>query len=619
MEQGEPECKRFKHSIISEHMCQPAFQELFHKHWNRHTAVKTGDLEVIVEPFRICRISNFLKNEEFMDEIKNELLDVKSRRNSIDLYQFEQSNDLARVDSQNLKTLYETFQTDLVDWMERNTNIELNKKISMSSSCYSDTDYLLCHDDNLGDRRIAFILYLSKNWTQEDGGALDLFDSDENGLPRKVVKSLTPEYNSLVFFEVVDNSYHQVAEITSADKSRWSINGWFHGPLTRAKKPERPEPILRYVEPESTEIDLNLWISKVYLYPGIIKEIQEDVEQESFAFLSDFLKPDIYEKLSAEIQSENIKWKLAGPADIRKYEVAEEDSLSATLADFCKLFKSITIFQLLKNYTELDLVPEREMMNPKMAIELQRWSKGCYTLISDKQNYKDGTTTVTEKKFSATINKYDSDVIRGESSSSAQVLRLRNNYIEESHSSGKKINDSNGCNTPPSSQGDDDDEDEDDRTKHVVKTKSPRAKKRISSAYQQASPSKADITSSQRNMRNSDTDDDSDVSDIGDYLSDPLDCSFDCSDQDEPEDEAEKAEEPGSLDVIMQFHTSQVLDNETIDYVDPREEDGALIHVPSKDNHLCLVYKTLGTSRVHKYVNHYCKGYFYNLVCTYYE
>ena len=37
-------------------------------------------------------------------------------------------------------------------------------------------DILLCHDDELDDRRIAFIYYLvPENWTEQDGGALDLF------------------------------------------------------------------------------------------------------------------------------------------------------------------------------------------------------------------------------------------------------------------------------------------------------------------------------------------------------------------------------------------------------------------------------------------------------------
>ena len=44
--------------------------------------------------------------------------------------------------------------------------------------CCLLADVLLCHDDELDTRRIAFILYLVPPWKEEDGGALDLFDMD---------------------------------------------------------------------------------------------------------------------------------------------------------------------------------------------------------------------------------------------------------------------------------------------------------------------------------------------------------------------------------------------------------------------------------------------------------
>ena len=40
------------------------------------------------------------------------------------------------------------------------------------------SDVLLCHDDELDNRAIAFVLYLVPPWNKKDGGALDLFDMD---------------------------------------------------------------------------------------------------------------------------------------------------------------------------------------------------------------------------------------------------------------------------------------------------------------------------------------------------------------------------------------------------------------------------------------------------------
>ena len=93
------------------------------------------------------------------------------------------------------------------------------------------TDHLLCHDDELEGRRIAFIMYFVKDWTEADGGTLDLFRLNENGQPTEVMKQIVPETNALAFFEVTEKSYHQVAEILTKDKSRLSIGGWFHGKL----------------------------------------------------------------------------------------------------------------------------------------------------------------------------------------------------------------------------------------------------------------------------------------------------------------------------------------------------------------------------------------------------
>ncbi|XP_058798347.1 prolyl 3-hydroxylase OGFOD1 [Phymastichus coffea] len=376
----EPKSKKIKHSnIFSEHIFQSEFQEILYRHWHGKTALKNSDLEIIAEPFRVCKISNFL-DDNFIEALTTDLEDVRTRRKSLDLYQFRQSRDLSRLSRRNVISLYHSFQSSLCDWMQKNTEISLDGQISMSTSCYSDTDHLLCHDDNLGNRKIAFILYLSKNWIEEDGGALELFDTDKYGQPRKVVKSLLPEYNSLVIFEVANNSYHQVAEVRSKDKIRWSINGWFHGPVVQSEKVQRPKPVINYIEPEDVAVNLLGWITDKYFIPGMIKQIQEEVETKSVLSLANFLEEEVYMTLSKEIESEKIKWISKGPADVCNYEVAEETSLPTTLAEFYEIFKSATTFEYLGRLTGLDLHSVNKTI-PAVTMELQRWSKGSYTLI----------------------------------------------------------------------------------------------------------------------------------------------------------------------------------------------------------------------------------------------
>ena len=55
------------------------------------------------------------------------------------------------------------------------TGIELNEKLALFYAEYRATDHLLCHDDELEGRQVAFILYLTPGWTAADGGSLDLF------------------------------------------------------------------------------------------------------------------------------------------------------------------------------------------------------------------------------------------------------------------------------------------------------------------------------------------------------------------------------------------------------------------------------------------------------------
>ena len=70
-------------------------------------------------------------------------------------------------------------------------------------------------------RKVAFILYLTEeDWTEADGGMLELFDTDEKGNPDKIVRKLLPEGNSFALFEVSPVSFHTVSEVLSETKTR---------------------------------------------------------------------------------------------------------------------------------------------------------------------------------------------------------------------------------------------------------------------------------------------------------------------------------------------------------------------------------------------------------------
>jgi len=620
-------------NLFSEHICSSSFQEDFKKHWDSEDNFNNAMFEIISKPFKICKISNFLK-KDFLENLKKELTKCEFMFQCSDLYRFDKTDDFVNMSGNYIPALYNSFQSTLASWMECNTNIKLYKQISMSSACYRDTDHLLCHDDNMGDRRIAYILYLSENWTEQDGGTLDLFDTNY-GAPDKIVKSLVPEYNSLVFFEVDrNNSYHQVSEVTTDDKCRLSINGWFYGPRDDYHKQPRYAIAKNLQEPNVAEVKLDSWIAEHYLLPKITKQIQKDVEKKSYTLLNDFLKKSTYQQIANDLTSQDIKWQMLGPADMHRYEVADETSLPESLKKFCALFKSISFFRLLEKYTGLDLVPKDSIANfnlrsPKMKLELQRWSAGCYSLLYDRNMLKEADISDksidTENKFLLNAAQFNdaATVLTSPSTTKAettqsevhqQCKRKRSELLSEnvsppSHKNKMiKISDIRsdiGQKCPIS-----------ETLSSRTVTKSDRLEVKFASATG-SSPHKSEPISYDAEV---------DIVDTTDIVSDSEgseDISFVCYDSSSDESNDSNGRDGYALDVMIQFHTADdqgtQKTEDTINYVDPCEEEGTIIGIPQMDNHLCLVYKSPMVCRLHHYLNHFYDGYTYNIIGMYYE
>ena len=200
------------------------------------------------QPFRHWVLHDIF-TPSFLTACKKQLAEASFNEKNNDLYQFKQSDSLTVADSGALRQLRETlYSPDFVAWMSTVSGIELDGTIDMSSAVYDDTSYLLCHDDDLSERRIAYILYLvPPTWSASDGGTLDLYSADAAGAPDVIVKSIVPRFNTLAFFEVSHLSFHQVAEVLSGAKGgRMSISGWFHGPPLTRPAPALPPPPTYY-------------------------------------------------------------------------------------------------------------------------------------------------------------------------------------------------------------------------------------------------------------------------------------------------------------------------------------------------------------------------------------
>ncbi|NXX82246.1 OGFD1 hydroxylase, partial [Urocolius indicus] len=305
-------------------------------------------------PFRHGVIPGFLAGSGFAEALRDELLGLEFRGRCNDLLSLRQSGELGGRPEPHIAALRHALCEEFRAWLSAVTQIELEPTIDISCAKYEYTDVLLCHDDELEGRRVAFILYLVPAWDSSDGGTLDLYGTDEHFQPQQIVKSLVPSWNTLVFFEVSPVSFHQVSEVLS-EKCRLSVSGWFHGPAL-ARPPRQPEAALPRSPhiPQDHEI-LYEWINPVYLDMDSQAQIQEEFEEQSEILLKDFLKKEKFQLLCGALEDKYIQWSSRGPANKRLYETAEEDSLPNILKQFLHLLRSEALFLLLSNFTGLKL------------------------------------------------------------------------------------------------------------------------------------------------------------------------------------------------------------------------------------------------------------------------
>jgi hypothetical protein len=85
-------------------------------------------------------------------------------------------------------------------------------------------DFLRPHSDDNRDRRLALVIYLSKDWRPEHGGLLRLAHPDGS------FTEVEPGYNTMIAFDVLASPAHLVMEVTAAPDSwqRLTIGGWYH-------------------------------------------------------------------------------------------------------------------------------------------------------------------------------------------------------------------------------------------------------------------------------------------------------------------------------------------------------------------------------------------------------
>ncbi|ESO92501.1 hypothetical protein LOTGIDRAFT_120424, partial [Lottia gigantea] len=320
--------------------------------------------EINVHPFFHTILTDFIKEEDFVENLEKELSELDFKEKNNDLYKFHQSDDLKHSSSPHISAFCKLLETDVKEWLCKISDIELTEEIDVFASKYEYTDILLCHDDELEKRRFAYIYYVvPSTWSEEDGGHLDLFSADHHIQPKEIVKSILPKRNNFLFFEVTETSFHQVAEILSLEKTRLSISGWFHGPPLPRQSPhkEHSPQLTPYITVDEDEF--YSWINPVYLVPDVQGEISEKFESESEIQLTDFIKKDKYNELKKALKESDIHWSHHGPANKRKYYVCNSENQPAIIKECVKFLQSDAMFLVLSNITGLklhELAPESD-------------------------------------------------------------------------------------------------------------------------------------------------------------------------------------------------------------------------------------------------------------------
>lgn len=177
------------------------------------------------KPFPNIEFQDFLKEEKAVDVLKALLIE-KFFHKDADLFQFKQTNDLKNTSNKDLKDFISfLYSKEFINFMQEMTGFKLSDKTDIAGTLYESTDYLLCHDDQLEGRKIAYLFYFT-DFEESDGGSLNLFSS-KNNIPDKIIKKIIPRFNKFAFFEVFQKSFHEVEEVI-AEKQRIAIGGWFY-------------------------------------------------------------------------------------------------------------------------------------------------------------------------------------------------------------------------------------------------------------------------------------------------------------------------------------------------------------------------------------------------------
>jgi Rps23 Pro-64 3,4-dihydroxylase Tpa1-like proline 4-hydroxylase len=188
-----------------------------------------GKIKAQIRNGEICVIRNVFISE-FADAMYEALdnTDTWSKNEDYfnDGYGFKHNNIYSKADFSPLflqaNEMFETEETKA--FMSELTGRDCSGESVGAPSYYEIGDHSLPHTDHIGQRSVAYIWHLSKNWKAEYGGGL-------YWAPEHLANAyLHASFNTLVLFSVTPFSSHFVTSVSPKSKGnkRLAYNGWWH-------------------------------------------------------------------------------------------------------------------------------------------------------------------------------------------------------------------------------------------------------------------------------------------------------------------------------------------------------------------------------------------------------
>ena len=162
-----------------------------------------------------------------MREFRSKMLDAASQGIGFFYCGYMMARKLDDAGNENLKFLHSVFEflnsEEMLSFISAVSGRDDLLSADAHFTRYTPGQFLTHHrDDNTNEqRRLAYVLSLSKDWHPDWGGLLQFFE--DNGTPRD---AWVPQFNTLSLFDV--RHVHSVTFIAPfAREPRLSVTGWF--------------------------------------------------------------------------------------------------------------------------------------------------------------------------------------------------------------------------------------------------------------------------------------------------------------------------------------------------------------------------------------------------------